>query len=297
MLASLPWWLFAIVFSIGFAAFMLLNQQMKLRADLMIAWRGIILTLLFTPLGFFLDLPQAPGYYLAVIAVGFAACFTDMRVLRATAEVGGGPVSRLMPISVWVSFGLWTAIDGAYRERLVATPAQTAGVLGCLILCVLAVSMLRKDKVSQQALPLIIPIIIGGAIIDNLNKFAMSFAAPDQLLDAALGYIWLQNITIALIMGGRMVFDRGWVWREDMFARRLLIGSAMLAFIIGSITVVRNFAMAGAPNPGYVGAIGLGATVLVILFNRWQKVTDDSKIWAGLAFVASAVMLVILTSS
>ena len=295
MLASLPWWLFAAMFSLGFAAFMLLNQQMKLRADLMIAWRGFILASVFMPIGLFLELPAAPGYYMAVVAVGFAACFTDMRVLRATAEVGGGPVSRLMPISVWVSFGLWTAIDGAYRDSLVDEPLRGLGVLGCLVLCVLAVSMLRKDRVSQQALPLIIPIIIGGAIIDNLNKFAMSFAEPGHLLDAALGYIWLQNITIAVIMGSRMVFDRRWQWREDMFDRRLLMGSFGLALIIGSITVVRNFAMAGAPNPGYVGAIGLGATVLVILFNRWQKVTDTSNILAGLIFVASAIMLILLT--
>ena len=207
------------MFSLGFAAFMLLNQQMKLRADLMIAWRGFILASVFMPIGLFLELPAAPGYYMAVVAVGFAACFTDMRVLRATAEVGGGPVSRLMPISVWVSFGLWTALDSGYRDNLVAEPFRGLGVLGCLVLCVLAVSMLRKDRVSQQALPLIIPIIIGGAIIDNLNKFAMSFAEPDHLLDAALGYIWLQNMTIAVIMGSRMVFDRRWQWREDMFDR------------------------------------------------------------------------------
>ena len=73
------------------------------------------------------------------------------------------------------------------------------------------------------------------------------------------------------------------------------MGSFGLALIIGSITVVRNFAMAGTPNPGYVGAIGLGATVLVILFNRWQKVTDTSNILAGLIFVASAIMLILLT--
>ena len=295
MLASLPWWLFAAIFSLGFAAFMLINQQMKLRADLLIAWRGFILAVCFIPLAASLNLPSDPGYYITVVAVGFAACFTDMRLLRATSEVGGGPVSRLMPISVWVSFGLWTAIDGAYRANLVENPLRGLGVLGCLVLCVLAVSMLRKDKVSQQALPLIIPIIIGGAIIDNLNKHAMSYAAPDQIFDAALGYIGIQNITIALIMGTRMVFDRKWSWREDIFDRRLLLGSIALAGIICTVTMVRNFAMAGAPNPGYVGAIGLGATVLVILFNRWQKVADTSNIRAGLIFVASAIMLVLLT--
>lgn len=295
MLSSLPWWLFASLFTVGFAGFILINQQLKLRADLLIAWRGIMVGLAMTPFAPLIELPGAPSFYIAVIAVGFVACYTDMRVLHATAKVGGGPVSRLMPISVWVSFALWTAIDSSYRTSLIDSPLKTLGVLGCLVLCVGATAMLRRDTVSRSALPLILPIIIGGAIIDNLNKYAMGHAVPGHLFDAALAYLWLQNITIAVIMGTRMLIDRKWEWREDIFDRRLIYGALAFSATIAIITIVRNFAMAGAPNPGYVGAIGLGATVLIILFNRWRKVDDKSNIKAGLAFVASAALLVLLT--
>ncbi|MBV6632483.1 MAG: hypothetical protein KI792_05540 [Alphaproteobacteria bacterium] len=296
MTLALPWWLYAIGFTFGFAAFVLINQQMKMRADLMIAWRGIMLAIAMAPVMLFIDFPTSTGFIISVLAVGVVASLTDMKVLSLSAEIGGGPLSRLLPIGVWLSFALWTTVDASYREALFSDPGQALGILACLVLCVLAAAMLRRDPVSRAALPMVIPVIIGGALIDFLNKSAMGFAEPGKILDAGLAYIWLQNLVISVLMMGRLTMLRGDNWRVEMLDRRLVITAAVFSLLVAFVTLIRNFAMAGTPNPGYVGAIGLGATVLIILFNRWRDVPDKSNIMAGLAFVASAAMLVLITS-
>ncbi|MEM6904218.1 MAG: hypothetical protein AAF556_13355, partial [Pseudomonadota bacterium] len=292
---ALPWWLYATGFAIGFAGFMLLNQQMKLRADLLIVWRGFVLSIALAPIMLLVDIPDQPTFFLAVIAVGFVACFTDMRVLKVSAEIGGGPLSRLLPIGVWISFSIWSVIDANFRDGLVADPLRSLGIMGCLALCVAAAAMLKNDAVSRSAIPQAMPIILGGALIDTLNKYAMSHAAPDQVLSAGLAYIWIQNLVIASLMVSRMAIDRNWQWRDDLFQRRMVLTGLTFAFLVGFVTLVRNFAMATTPNPGYVAAIGLGATVVIIVFNRWRGVPDKSNIKAGLAFVVSAAILVLLT--
>jgi hypothetical protein len=295
MSSALPWWFFAVLFSLGFAAFMLLNQQLRLRADQLTIWRGVFISIAMAPVMLTIHMPEVPLFYLAVLGAGVAAGLTDMRVLAVTSQIGSGPVSRLMPMGVWISFTIWTLLDSSFRAGLIEQPLRALGVLGCLALCVAAAAMLRKDTVSRAALPLVIPILIGGALIDTFNKLAMSQAIPGHVLDAALTYIWVQNLTIAAMMGGRIVIDRRWNWRDRLFDRRLLIGGALFSAIMVMLTVVRNFAMAGTPNPGYAGAIGLSATLWVILFNRWRQVPDNSNIKAGLAFVLSAAILVLLT--
>lgn len=296
MLAALPWWLYAILFSIGFAGFMLLNQQLKLRADLLTIWRAVFIGLGMAPLMLLIELPRIPLFYLAVVGAGISAGLADMRLLRVTSMIGGGPVSRLMPVSVWISFTIWTGLDSGFRHSLFEQPLRSLGVLTALMLCVLAASMLRRDEISRTAMPLMIPMLIGGAMIDTFNKLAMSQIAPDQLFDAAMAYIWVQNLTIGAMMAGRFVFDRNWHWRPDeLTARPMIIGGLLFSAVMIGITIIRNFAMATTPNPGYVGAIGLSATIWVILFNRWQRIPDNSNIMAGLIFVLGAALLVLVS--
>lgn len=293
--SPVPWWAFALITSLSAAGVMTVNQHYKLRPSTLMLWRGFGVAAAFLPAAMVVYWPSAPTFYLAVGLLGLLVSVADRLALTCAGRYGAGATTRILPLCVWVSFTLWLILKPAYRADLFSHPGRAAGIMAALGLAVLAMLLMRKNPLSRAALLLLAPAIGLMGLVDVLNKTAMDAAAENLT-----GGVVIYGFLLSLIAGFATLAQR--YLREDkqldlheVFtpqARRA--GAVLVAFMIAAMAS-KNVAMHLTPNPAYVGMLALASPLWVAVWNRLSKYQDQTNPWAGLLFIASAVLLIVLT--
>ncbi|MBI1363972.1 MAG: hypothetical protein GC134_08290 [Proteobacteria bacterium] len=290
-LLLLLWWPWAILKSLGAAGFVLVNQQAGLTGSTLMFWRGFGVALALLPVVCLIPLPDSPIYYAAILTNGVLVGISDTMVFNSARQFGAGPTSRLSPMGIWIGFALWLAIAPDYRMALLAEPVRFAGVVLAVVMAVSAMAFFRKDPISASAIRFLVPVIVMGGFIDILNKTAMSHVG-DALWGGIVGY----GFTVSLMAGTVSMAGRWWQTRRlrvhEFFTPHAIKYGLVMMVVILTTMVTKNMAMHLTPNPTYVTTISLAAPLWVMAFNKMRGVTDRSNIWAGILFVASAILLI-----
>lgn len=291
------WALFALVASLGFAGFLLVNQQYKVDPTAIMLWRCGGVCLAFFPAVFFVSWPPVTAFYVAAALTAVVISFGDRAVFRLSATYGAGVTSRLMPLSILATFVAWLALDGGQRQALLHAPWVAAGIVMAVLGCMLCALLMRRDPVSAGALRAIAPWLLVFAIVDIGNKTAMTIGVHSVgPFSAVVLYAFLiSGIAGLIVVVQTLILRPDFAWAEVRRGRVVKAG-ALLAVAACVLLSNRPASMGLAPNAAYVTALMLCGSVWIILFNRLRAVPDRSNLWAGLGVVASALALVAISA-
>jgi len=284
------WIVLAGLSGMAFAGYMLVNQHYRLDARALLLWRyfGVAAVMgLFLP---FATLPQ-PGFWLLIVPLSMIFSIGDRYLFRSAATFGAGVTSRVLPTSVFISFGGWFLLHPEALDPLLAEPWSLIGVAAALSGLVLGGVFLRRDAVSREAMIALAPMVLVAGTVDLLNKSTM--AETSGLVSGVLWYgavgsglggVW-QLLAIVLL-------DRRFDW-STVAAPRMVQAGWLIVLVTVALMSTRCAAMLLTPNPGYVAGLMLTASLWVMVYNRLRGVPDSSPVLPGLGIVAAAAVLIL----
>ena len=291
IIADNLWWMLALAASIFAAAFSMANQFFQADTKIMIFWRGLVPAITLFPALFFVEMPTSWIFYLATIVTGIIVIYIDRKFMDGTAKYGGGVISMLMPTLVWTSFIIWFAIDSSYRAHFFENMNQSILVVTALIIGVVSSMLMKKCSISTEAFKFMLPFYIMAMCVDPLNKTAMD---NSTFWGGVIWYSWVQGAIVAI--GSYMIL---WIKHKESRNEILAPINIKQGLWIGILIVItscfKNGAMSYTINPAYVSAIIFTSPIWVMIFYKIIGHKEKANMIAGLAFVLSAILLIIAT--
>lgn len=286
------WWLFAILNGFISAVIYIVSQYLDIPANTKTFWRGLVPLIALTPVLFFIELPTTPIFYIATIATSFIAVYTDTKNFEASVKYGAGIVTRMKPFAIWLVFLIWFIIDSQTRQDFISAPFTSLAIVAALIFGVLSASYMNKCDVSRSAMKFYVPVVLGAATIDILNKTAMN-ASP--LMGGIITYSWIQALIITIITYAIHHNDKDFK-ASNLFDRHILKYGLLIGFLFIVANIAKNSAMSFTPNPSYVTAIIFTNPVFVTLYYKIVKHKETANIYAGYGLVLSSILLILLAN-
>ncbi len=290
MLASYSWAVFGFISAVLTALMMLMQEKMKVEPFALAFWCKVACVIALLPLIFIYGLPHDGMFYVWVAPTAVIFTIADVILFRHLPEIGAGVISRVLPVTVIIGFVLWFACDPSIIANYTAHP-------GVSLLIALAISSsayfsmrLRKCTVSMQALKLLWFVLCANVAGPLLTKAAMDHAPA---LQGSIAYTFIQALMMITLWLFYLFIAKPMppakLLKKDDLQRGLFIG----AFMAVGVTVY-VISVAYVDNPGYVSALRLINTVLIVIAHKIMGKKDDSDIVSGFGIVASAAALIIL---
>ncbi|TNE32000.1 MAG: hypothetical protein EP349_02855 [Alphaproteobacteria bacterium] len=297
---ALIWVSFAVFAGVFSGANMLLNQYYKIPGLLIVLGSRLLSVLVMLPFALLITWPSAPVYYLAVAATGVFAGFGDIRMYNVTAKLGGGVVSRLIPLLVPVTFFSWFFFAPEQVQDHLAAPLQSLLIITALGACVYFASRLQTScAVSREALKLMAPTILCYGLNGAFAKLALQNA---DLHAGVYGYMMIQTIIALGFTGGYYLWQKQRKHPAEIITfrkhieKRVWLACGLASFFWLSHMIFKIYAFGFINNPAYVNAVVLLAPLWVILFYKAVGHKENADIKAGIGILASIIALVLLTA-
>lgn len=278
---------YSVFFSIAYNVF---NQHIKVNAGLLMVWRGFGTALLLAPALFIYKIPFSGPFLFYSVCVGACIAYLDRAFFHGISIYGAGPISRIMPLFILFSLTLWWAVDPASFKILMQSPIKFSGVTFSIILIVVSLLSLRKDKISKEVLLYCRGMIVASVLKDVFAKKAFQHIESEM---ASLIYF----IVISSFVAGLLNLLSFYVKKQSQELKQLLNGNVVKGGAIAAVFVVfmmyfRNTAIAEAPNPAYVSAIASSLPFFILLYNKIVGFPDEANKWAGAGIVIGCAVLV-----
>lgn len=281
------------------AGIFLLNQYFRLPGHVLTLVSRSIVIVGLAPIALYAGLPDSPVFYIAVSVTGAFAAYGDIRIFNLCARYGGGVVSRLLPLIIWVAFMLWLVLRPETMQEYTDRPLRALGIMAALGGCAWFSFTLQKCPVSRAAFIALVPVILMFGTNQVLAKIAMDNSGLHSGVFAYL--LWQSALVVVLVSIARLAVP-GWFrasgeTRAPRVARdKILLAGCLMAFFWSMQMVLKNYAFTFAPNPSYVAALNETAPVWVMLFYIVIRHREDGNILSGLGIMASAIALSLLTT-
>lgn len=284
------WAIFGFVSAVLTALMMLMQEKMKIEPFALAFWCKVACVIALFPLVIIYGLPHDWLFYAWVAPTAVIFTIADVILFRHLPEIGAGVTSRVLPVTVIISFVLWFACEPSIITNYMAHPAISAMIALSMASAAFFSMRLRKCTVSMQALRLLWFVLCANVAGPLLTKAATDHAPPLQggiaytFIQAAMMIaLWLCYLFIAKPMKPRDLLKK-----YDL-QRGLFIGTFMAVGV-----TVYVMSVSYVDNPGYVSALRLVNTVLIVAAHRFMGKKDDSDLVSGFGIVASAAALVVL---
>ncbi len=287
-------WLAASLISVFFLVCMLLsNQYFKKPGRFLVLWFRSIIVISLLPIMFFIDWPDNHNFYIFTALSSAFACFLDMRTFDVLAKYGGGFVSRIKPITIFIAFPLWFCMDFSLFYEYLENPLNSLGIVVTLIGVGYFASRSNRNEINKEAFKMFMPALLAGAIATVFNKAAM---VNGSTLDAVVCYMFIQSALVLPIMVGYNTYVRRFHKLKVIVrsSKNMLIPSLITAMLWFAIVLFKCTAMITIPNPAYFIAIGQLAPVLISLFYFAIKHKEEGDVINGFGVVACAVVMAFL---
>ncbi len=287
-------WLAASLIATLFAVCLLLsNQYFKRPGNFLVFWFRLVTVLVLSPVMFFIDWPDNQNFYLFTIFSSIFACFADMRTFDVIAKYGGGFVSRIKPITIFIAFPLWFFMDSSLFYEYIEHPLNSLGIIATLIGVGYFASRSNKNEINKEAFKSFMPALLAGAIATVFNKSAM---VNGSTIDAVICYMFMQSLMVLPIMGAYNMYVGHYPKMKVLLYSRkgMLVPSVVTSLLWLIIVSFKCTAMMTIPNPAYFIAIGQLAPILISLFYFVIKHKEEGDVINGFGVVACAVIMAFL---
>ncbi len=295
----MSWIFFALIAAITLSFSPLIGEYFKVRSLYLLFWMRLFCALVMLPVAMIVPAPDNLLFYLYVMASAVCFGYADVIFIGLAGRIGAGPVSRIEPLSVGVTFLLWLVVSPTLAVSYVEQPVRGAAIMLSLAGSLYFASRLRYCTVSRAALVEMMPVVISASIGVIMAKLAMDASAP---LAGVVWYAMIQTATVWVLYCARLGYLqlRGGMEEEPfdfsrIFDRRVLLAGAVISLNWLLHVPSKQYAFSLVENPAYVTMIALSAPLWVILFYRLAGRQEKADIWSGLGLLACAALLVAAT--
>lgn len=282
------WFMLALSAAMTTTAVPLIQEKFKADGFALAFWIKVFVSILTLPALLYVGLPKDPLFYgyLALTAVIYSV--SDVVYFRSVPLVGSGVVTRLLPISVVVTFFLWFLVDPQLWRDYLAEPYKMAAI-GVILLAFLAfASRLKQCTVSWQGLHLLWPVIMAACIGPVISKLSLGHAGHVQ---APFAYVCIQSVMMVMCMGVYYQIKKP-VPRVVMVSAAALRTAVILAVVSSIMIFLKMKAIQLVDNPGFVSLVVFTDSLWVLLVYKVIGKKETANIWAGLGIVACAVAVI-----
>lgn len=302
MTFSVPVWVLLSLLIALFQAFRPLAQE---------RWRGdafgvavgnkLVIALLLLPFVLWQGLPHEPLFYTGIAASSLLWCVSDIYYFRAVEQCGAGPVSRILPGAIVISFLLWFILDPTLLPAYLVQPWRSCGIALCMVGAALCSMRLSRCPVSRAAFRAVWPTLLAATVGPSLMKLILTSAPAVQTVS---GYAFVEALTMLgywTVWGWlRRLRARpadpphpGWRVRFDMAT---LQASLAIGTIMAAVLALRSAALLQVDNPAYVTVLAHTDVLWIVLIYHLRGKREDGRVLPGLGIVACAATLALLKS-
>lgn len=294
MIDLIPWWGFALYVSVMGAVSNDVNARAKLDGLTLKATNGLFAGLLLTPSLFFVPLPSASEFYIAMVISAFLLSFFEVGSLNMTAAYGGAFTSLLRPIHIPLAFILWSVLFFESSKEMFSSTFTIIGIITSFALLILSKTIFLKKSDKGLKKGFLILILLGclGAIITVSTKLGISFTETSwQVL------VWscLLNYTISSMAIVRILTSSKRKLRDSLKPKFLKV-SFTLGFFTAIIAPVTTLAILTAPNPSFPTAIFMLTTVWLAGYYKLAGRPTNLHPLAAALLILSALILIFSTA-
>lgn len=245
---------------------------------------------LLLPFALMVDWPEEPLFYIVTFTAILIIAGMDILMIGTAVKHGAGVTTRILPLSAFTTFFLWTAYSPDTLQTYMAQPVRSIGIVLAVAGAAYFAVKLRHCEVSREAMKTLIPAVLMASVVSVFGKIAVD-TAPDS---GPVLWGFIQACTLSLFYAGAVYGFPHKVARVPI--NKAFLTCAILAALTSSAhIVVKAKAFHMVENPAYVMILLLTTPLWILLFYRAKKHEEKADIWAGLGVVASAFLLILFT--
>ena len=274
------------------AVMMLTQERLQVNGFAMAFWNKVATLCFMLPVMLYFGLPQNPVFYMLVAGQAMLWVVSDVVFFSAIPKVGAGVVSRILPISVILTFFLWFLFDLDLVGAYLSTPVRSGVVVLCLFVSVYFAMRLKNCPISWKALRLIW-FVLFAAVVGPIGFKLV--AQSTGLKEGVFAFVFCE----AFVMVTCWLL---WQWLRRPVENTILFSkeAAKGGFMIGAVSslmVASNFAaIAYVDNPGIIPAIKFMDTFLIMAFYKATGRKEDADVVAGMGIVICAAVIILAKS-
>lgn len=286
------WAVFALLCAASSALVLILPERARADGFALAFWNKAAAALFMVPLVIWQGLPAQWEFYALVAAQAMLWVVSDVIFFRALPEVGAGVISRILPVSVIVTFCLWFLFDPALLHDYLLTP--TRSVLVCLALCgsVYFAMRLKRDPVSWAAIRRIWFVLFAAVIGPLMYKLVTKYTTIEQ---GPFAFVMFEGVVMVCVWSVFYAVRRP-VPVSTLLSRQSLVAGAMVGAAMCLVSLSKFAAMHYVDNPGLVPAVKYLDAIIVMAYYKAIGKIEEADVAAGLGIVGCAAAIIILKS-
>lgn len=272
------------------AAMFLLQEKLRVEGFALAFWCKVACVIALFPFVIIYGLPTDMAFYLWVAPTAIMYAIADVILFRHLPDLGAGVVSRLMPITVITGFFVWFLFDPASIRQYAENPVIAALIAASLGGAAYFSARLRKCVFTMKALRILWFMMVCNTFAPALTKEALGHATA---LQGGIGYTFAQALMMVVMWLGYLFIAKPMPPR-DLMKRHSLRNGLLLGTIMAFGVTVYVLSVAFVDNPGYVSAIRLVSSVMIVAVHKAIGKKDDSDVASGFGIVGCTAALIVL---
>jgi len=299
---AMSWVFYAFLFSCAMVILALTAEHYRGRMlKLLFMMRaGTLLAIL--PIFLWLPLPTHPVFYIATFGASLCFAYADLIFFGLMSKSGAGVVSRVEPLTTWLVFFVWTALNPALLLSYLASPLQLAGIVVALSGCVYFALRLKNCPVTWPVIKRMLPVIIIAVAGLSLSKTAMNYSdfhsgiwaymAAQSLLCVCVYLLCFRMKSLPTLGELDVPFqNKG----KALLSRHDLVMGACACIGMLSTQSLKYYAITLADNPAYVTVFAFLVPIWLFGIYRLMGRKEEADVVSGFGIVACAFLLVVFT--
>ncbi len=286
------WAIFALLCAAGSALVLIIPERVKCDGFALAFWNKAAALVFMVPFVLWQGMPDQPLFYALVAAQAMLWVVSDVIFFRALPKVGAGVISRILPVSVIVTFCLWFLFDHDLFRDYLSTPWRSFFV--CIALCgsVYFAMRLKRDPVSWQAIRMIWFVLFAAVVGPLMYKLVTKYATIEQ---GPFAFVLFESLVMVSVWSVFYAVKKP-VPASVLFSRESLKGGAMVGAAMSVVSLTKFAAMHYVDNPGLVPAVKYIDAIIIMAYYRAIGKVEKADVVAGLGIVFCAMAIIVLRS-
>lgn len=294
-LTFLPWWGYALLFSLIWPVNNEANRHFQVDGHVLIIWRSFFGALFLFPLALFVPWPDSPYFYLFEVLSALLLSYQECEAFKFSKNYGGLFLSLQSVLWILTATILWWTINPEYLAALPAHPLSAAFILGGFLLGIAAQFFLRSGKLpgyTKDLNKILLMAVMGGTAV-TFVKLGMSYT---QTVISVFVWSMLNNALISGFNAVRYAMAYKKEKLPSLFEIKSVKAGAFMGFVIALAAPMIVLSFAAAPNPGFSNLVSQLSVLWLFLYCRWKHRPTNVHIFGLCLTVAGTIFLIAGTS-
>lgn len=286
------WAIFALLCAASSALVLLIPERVKCDGFALAFWNKAAAFVFMIPAVIYAGLPGQWQFYALVGTQAMLWVVSDVIFFRAIPVVGAGVVSRILPVSVILTFCFWFLFDHALFLDYLAAPVRSA--LVCVALCgtVYFAMRLKKDPVSWAAVRMIWFVLFAAVVGPLMYKLVTKYTNIEQ---GPFAFVMFEAFVMVAVWSVYYAVKRP-IPASVLFSKQSLKGGAMVGAAMCLVSLSKFAAMHYVDNPGLVPAVKYLDAIIIMIYYKASGRIEKADVIGGLGIVGCAAAIVLLKS-